>query len=181
VTRAFVAIRPPESVLDAIAGRVAGLDFGDARRAPREQWHLTLQFLGDAADPDAVVEALSGLSTPRSAIRLSTIGPLGNPKRSTICACFVCEGGEWLRGLAAEVNARLAPIGYEPEHRPFLPHLTIVRFRRPTNQAALLAAAGPEPIGEAWTVDEVVVYESRLGRGPAEHIVRGRAPLAANA
>jgi 2'-5' RNA ligase len=181
VTRAFVAIRPPDGVLDAIAARVAGLDFGEARRAPREQWHLTLQFLGDAADPDAVVAALAGLTTTVGALRLSTIGPLGNPKRSSICACFLCEGGEWMRGLAAEVNARLAPIGYEAEDRPFLPHLTIARFKRPTNQAALVAAAGPEPIGSAWTVDEVVVYESRLGRGPAEHVVRGQAPLAANA
>ncbi len=181
MTRAFVAIRPPEGVLDAIEARVAGLDFGEARLAPREQWHLTLQFLGDAAELDAVVAALESLTTGAGALRLSTIGPLGNPKRSTICACFVCEGGEWLRSLAAEVNGRLAPLGYEPEDRPFLPHLTIARYRRPTNMAALRAAAGPEPVGDTWPVDEVVVYESRLGRGPAEHIVRGRVQLAANA
>jgi RNA 2',3'-cyclic 3'-phosphodiesterase len=177
VTRAFVAIRPPDDVLDAIAARTAGLDFGDARRTAREQWHLTLQFLGDSADPDAVATALSGLSTVRSAIRLSTIGPLGNPKRSMICACHVSEGGEWVRSLAAEVNARLAPLGHEPEHRPFLPHLTIARFRRATNMKALVAAAGPEPIGGAWPVAEVVVYESRLGRGPAEHLERSRIRL----
>ncbi len=179
--RAFVAIRPPERVLDAIAARVGGLEFGDARRAPREQWHLTLQFLGDAAEPDAVVGALVGLSSAPGAIRLSSIGPLGNPKRATICACFVCEGGEWLCALAGEVNARLAPLGYEPDDRPFLPHLTIARYRRPVNMAALVAAAGDAPNGDAWLVDEVVVYESRLGRGPAEHIVRGRVPLTANA
>jgi hypothetical protein len=42
---------------------------------------------------------------------------------------------------------------------------------------ALLAAAGPEPFGAAWTVDEIVVYESRLGAGPAEHLERGRVRL----
>ena len=168
-------------MLDAVGARTAAVEFGDARRAPREQWHLTLQFLGDNADPDAVVGALDGLASPPGAIRLSTIGPLGNPKRSTICACFVCEGGEWLRALALEVNERLAPLGYEPEHRPFLPHLTIARYRRPVNMRELVAAAGAEPFGEAWIVSEVIVYESLLGRGPAEHIVRGRVPLAANA
>ncbi len=181
MTRAFVAIRPPDGVLDAISARTAALDFGEARRAPREQWHLTVQFLGDAADPNAVLSALGSLTTRPGEVQLSSIGPLGNPKRSTICACFLREGGEWMRGLAAEVNARLAPLGYQPEDRPFLPHLTIARYRHPTNMKALVAAAGPEPISDVWPVDEVVVYESRLGPGPAEHIVRGRVPLNPNA
>jgi len=177
VTRAFVAIRPPEPVLDAVDTRTRALDLGSARRAPREQWHITVQFLGDDADVDAVAAVLAGLRTPQGVVRLSPPGPLGNPKRSTVFAMFLVAGGVWLRMLADEVAERVRPLGHEPEDRPFVPHLTIARYRRATNMKAPVAAAGPEPVGEPWTVTEALLYESRRGRGPAEHVVRGRFPL----
>ena len=47
VTRAFVAICPPPPVLDAVEARTAAVDIPGARRTPREQWHITVQFLGN--------------------------------------------------------------------------------------------------------------------------------------
>ena len=64
MTRAFVAVRLPDAVLDAVAHRLAELSV-PGRRTTRDQWHLTLQFLGDDADVDAVVAALDGLDVPR--------------------------------------------------------------------------------------------------------------------
>ena len=53
MTRAFVAVRLPGAVLDAVHQRVSALDLA-GRRTTRDQWHLTLQFLGDDVDIDAV-------------------------------------------------------------------------------------------------------------------------------
>jgi len=39
------------------------------------------------------------------------------------------------------------------------------------------AQVGAEPIEPAFRVDEFVLYESRLGRGPAEHIPVAKFPL----
>ena len=58
MTRAFVAVVPPASVLDAVARATAGIDVASVRRTTRAQWHVTLQFLGDVGDVDAVASAL---------------------------------------------------------------------------------------------------------------------------
>src|SRR4051812_29925411 len=58
VTRAFVAVQLPPEVLGAISERTDDVKVRGARTMTREQWHLTLQFLGDGADVDPVVDAL---------------------------------------------------------------------------------------------------------------------------
>ena len=175
--RAFVAIKPPGAVLDAIATRTAGLSIPDARFAPRAQWHITLQFLGDTPDIDAVIALLEGLPVAPAVVQLSHAEPLGNPRRAKVFAVMVREGGAWMRELSEEIARRLAPTGFVPEDRPFLPHLTLARCRRTTPMTAAQAAVGEDPIGDPWLVDHVVVYESRLGSGPAEHLVRATVPL----
>jgi 2'-5' RNA ligase len=175
--RTFVAIKPPGSVLDAIAARTAGLEIPDARLTPRAQWHITLQFLGDTADVDAVIALLDALDTAPAIVQLSHAEPLGNPRRAKVFAVMVAEGGAWMRSLAEEIARRLEPTGFVPEDRPFLPHLTLARCRRTTPMTAARAAVGEDPIGDPWFVDHVVVYESRLGSGPAEHLVRATVPL----
>ena len=70
IGRAFVAITPPDDVLDAIERTVSPVRRSQAgkklRWAGRDQWHITLQFLGRAADADllndAVHEAVSGIA-----------------------------------------------------------------------------------------------------------------------
>ena len=61
----------------------------------------------------------------------------------------------------------LRPLGYEPDRKEFHPHLTLARLKVPDNVSDVLAAIGPEPVGEAFTVDEVVLYQSVLSpKGP---------------
>jgi 2'-5' RNA ligase len=171
VTRAFVAIKPPEPVLDAVA-RVPVP--ANARPTTREQWHITLQFLGDAVDIDAVGAALQGLMTPAGELQLAGAGPLGNPRKATVFSIDVV--GDWLPALAEEIGARLAPIGFPPEERAFRPHLTLARTRRPGGLPTV-----PGPTGDPWLADQVILYESRLGNGPAQHIEQAVFSLPGNA
>lgn len=171
MVRAFVAVRPPDSVLDAV-GRLS-LDLPGARLTTRDQWHVTLQFLGDDVDIEAVAAALPSLSTAPAEVQLGAPGPLGNPRRSMVFAVGVRSGGEWLRAVTEEIADRLRPLGFVPDERPFVPHLTIARFRRPTR----LPREDGSTTGEPWTVRDVVLFESRLGRGPAQHIERAVIPL----
>jgi 2'-5' RNA ligase len=181
VTRAFVAIRPPDDVLDAIAARLAAVDLGKGRPARREQWHLTLQFLGDDADVDAVARALTAESFRAGPGRLQLGGAdtIGNPRRARFLVLGVREGTEWVGALATEVEGRLARLGYARERRAeaFLPHLTLARHRTPADLRRVCAAIGPEPVGPAWTVDEMVLFESELRTDGARHTVGARVPL----
>jgi 2'-5' RNA ligase len=173
LTRAFVAIVPPETVLDAVAARTSAVTFPDARFAPRGQWHVTVQFLGNEADVDAIIGALDGLRIAPSNVQLAGAGPVGGVKqRGTVFALGV-RPLEWLQELATAVGARLAPLGHELEDRPYLPHLTLARCKRRTDMRAAIAAVGPDPVGEPWLVERLVVFESQTRADGAVHTKRG--------
>jgi RNA 2',3'-cyclic 3'-phosphodiesterase len=66
----------------------------------------------------------------------------------------------------------LGPLGYPPEERPYHPHVTLARCKAPTDLRTAVAALGAEPVGPAWMVDEVVLFESRTRREGAEYVER---------
>jgi 2'-5' RNA ligase len=181
MTRAFVAIRPPEYVLDAIGERMAGVELRGGRPTTRDQWHVTVQFLGDEVDIDAVASALRSEPFDRGsgALAFGTPDALGSRRRARILALGLREGGAWTGELAAQVAARLTPIGYERDDRQpnFVPHLTLARFREPIDLRPLCTALGPDPVGTEWDVEEIVLYESELLPEGARHTARARVPV----
>jgi 2'-5' RNA ligase len=77
------------------------------------------------------------------------------------------------------VKARLTPLGYprDDAHPMFVPHLTLARFRAPTDLRRLGAELGADPVGPAWRVEEIVLYESELRPEGARHTARARIPV----
>jgi len=177
VTRAFVAVRPPDAVLDAVERVAETIEVDGAARTARAQWHITLQFLGNRADVDVVAAALAGLSVPAGRVRLGGIGAFPTGRRARVVWLGLVEGSELFGALAREVGTRLAPLGYEPEERPYHAHLTLARCKAPADVREVLDAADAAVVGNAWLVDEVVVYESRLHRTGAEYVPRAAIPL----
>jgi 2'-5' RNA ligase len=177
VTRAFVAVRLPYDVLSAVAVRTDGLAIRGGRATTLDQWHLTLQFLGDDADVDAVAAALDGFSVPGGRVQLGGAGAFPNARRARVLWVGLAEGSDVLARLARGVAECLAHIGYEPEARPLRPHLTLVRCASPTDVRAPIAAFGSDPVGPAWIVDAVCVYESQLRREGARYFERVSVPL----
>jgi 2'-5' RNA ligase len=169
VTRAFVAVRPPDDVLDAIR-----VEIPDARLTTRDQWHVTLQFLGNRAEVDAIGHALEGIDVPAGEVQLRGLGAFPSPKRAAVVWIRVVSERDVCGELAAEVGRRLRPLGHEPEDRPFHAHLTVARLKTPRDLRPL---RGDEAFGRPWLVDEVVVYESRLRRSGAEYVPRAAIPL----
>jgi 2'-5' RNA ligase len=181
VGRAFVAVRPPDAVLEALEETLA-----PARRvmvgprwAGRDQWHVTLQFLGPVATLAPVVHglatAVAGLEPFR--FQLGGSGAFPNPGRARVVWIGALEGAEAMAGLAGAVTGALAPLGYEAEARPFRSHVTVARLREPGAVTPALAALGDGPVGEAWTVEEIVLYQSRLSPSGSQYSVLARLPL----
>jgi 2'-5' RNA ligase len=180
MTRAFVAIRPPDGVLDAIAAASAAVDVADARRTTRDQWHLTLQFLGDVADVDAVADALGTIRTAVGRVALGGAGAFAGARRANVLWIGIAEGADYVTALAGEVNRVLASLGFAPDDRPFHPHLTLARARRRTFDArAAVAALDGRSFGDHWVVDTVTLFESRLGRDGARYEPRAVVTLRA--
>jgi RNA 2',3'-cyclic 3'-phosphodiesterase len=166
-----VAVKPPEEVLDAVAASVeparsvrVGL-----RWEQRERYHLTLQFLGPVRELAPVVEGLAAAVEVRDAFpfRLGGAGAFPKPGRARIVWMGAAAGSSDLVALAGAVAGGLRPLGYEPDRKEFHPHLTLARLKVPDNVNDVLAAIGSEAVGDAFTVGEVVLYESRLSsKGP---------------
>ena len=68
--------------------------------------------------------------------------------------------------LAANLHARLAGLGvYEPEKRPWLPHLTVLRFRQPPRLEPELPSVPP------FSPSDAALYHSVLRSGGAQYEV----------
>ncbi len=161
--RRFVAVWPPDEVLDQIAALHRPVD-GGGRWTRRDQWHVTLRFLGDV-EAEPVVEALTGVGDGPV---VATLGPaVARLGRGVL---HVPVTG--LEALAADVVARTAGLGRPPEDRPFLGHVTLARLAGRPPKAVLGQA-----ITASWTVDAVHVVSSHLGGTAARYDTDATIPL----
>jgi RNA 2',3'-cyclic 3'-phosphodiesterase len=172
---------------------------GSVRWVTPQQLHVTVKFLGEVDAAEAAIAA-AGARTPGVApftLRLGAAGTFGGRRPRVV----------WL-GLEGEVQAAAAlaqaldeclePLGFRPEQRAFVPHLTLGRVkdtRRRGRSAAPApggAARGPDPVlalaealracpaprGQSFRVSEVVLFQSELrSRQPARYTALCRLPL----
>jgi RNA 2',3'-cyclic 3'-phosphodiesterase len=176
-----VAVKPPEDVLDAVTAAVAparSVRLG-LRWEQRERYHLTLQFLGPVQKLAPAVDGLAAALRDRDAFefQLGGAGSFPKPGRARVVWIGPAVGGPDLVGLASAVARGLRPHGYEPDRKEFHPHLTLARLKVPDNVAEVLAAIGSEPVGEPFTVGEVVLYQSQLSSQGPKYTVLERFPL----
>lgn len=161
--RRFVAVWPPEGVLDAVEALHRPVDLG-GRWTRRDQWHVTLRFLGDV-EVEPVVDALTAVGSGPLVARL---GPA--VERLGRGVLHVPVAG--LETLADDVVARTAELGRPPEDRPFLGHLTLARIvgRPPSGVLG-------QPIEAEWIVEAVHVVASHLGGNAARYETEATIPL----
>ena len=163
--RLFCALSLPDEVVDSVLDWQAGLPEGRFRPVPPHNLHVTLAFLGhrprrDVEPVAAELEAAARVARP---IRLAVRGY--RETRSVGMLVLDDEGGT-AAALAADLHARLERLGvYKPEGRPWLPHLTVVRFReRPRLHPELPDLGQVVPSGAA-------VYHSVLRPTGAQYVV----------
>jgi 2'-5' RNA ligase len=183
IGRGFVAVVPPDDVLDAIEARVAPMRAAHdgLRWSRREQWHLTLRFLGPVPDVEVLVGALRDAlaSIPRLAsVQLAGVGAFPNSRRASVVWLGVGHGAPALTQVATAVESACVVAGFVPEPRPFSPHLTVARVAKAREVSAVIGALGDEPVGAPWPVDEVVLVSSDTRPSGAVYSEIARVPLA---
>jgi 2'-5' RNA ligase len=164
--RLFCALTLPDPVLDALVEwQARELSAAGERIVPRENLHATVAFLGNrpATDASAVAAELAEAAAGAGAIELHELRY--RETRSVGMLVFDDLCGHAGR-FALDVFERLERIGvYERERRPWLPHVTVIRFRRPPRLRPALPGLGEVvPSGAA-------VYLSRLRPGGAQYVV----------
>jgi len=162
--RLFCALRLPDAAVDVLSGWQAGHMEG-GRVVPREHLHLTLAFLGHR--PVGELAAITGaLREAASAARPIRLLPERYRETRSVGMLVLTDVGDAATSLAEDLFGRLEREGvYERERRAWLPHVTVVRFRRPPRLRPPL----PD-LGEVMPSD-AAVFLSRLRPSGAEYVV----------
>ena len=161
--RLFCALTLPDPVLGRLVEWRARELSGGERIVPRGNLHVTVAFLGSrpVADVERVAAELGAAASAAEPIRFQARG-----YRETRSAAMVVldDAGDHAGKLALDVFRRLERIGvYEQERRRWLPHVTVLRFRRPPRLRPPLPDLGYfSPSGAA-------VYHSLLRPGGAQY------------
>ena len=158
------------------AGGHAGL-----RLVRAAQLHLTLVFLGEIADAavPGIVEVMSReLSLPPFDIEFVSCGVFPPRGPARLLWLGVGDGAVQTRHVFEAVSDRLDSAGVPREHRAFVPHLTLGRWRdrAAEDPRRLLPELGRVAVQR---VSAVTLFQSRLLPGGPEHRRLAQARLSA--
>jgi 2'-5' RNA ligase len=162
--RLFIGLRIPEDVLERLAAwQNEAFRGADARIVPPGNVHVTLAFLGHrpAGEVESIVRALreaaAGAESPTLSVRRYR-------ETRSVGMLVLDDPDERAVRLAGDLHERLEALGvYERERRPWLPHLTVLRFRRAPRLRPVLPELGKISPSEA------AVYHSVLRRDGAQY------------
>ncbi|RME72460.1 MAG: RNA 2',3'-cyclic phosphodiesterase [Chloroflexi bacterium] len=136
--RTFIAIELPAEAAAALTALQqqlkAAVPPDSVRWTPARNIHLTLHFLGDipaeAVDPlGEALRAAAGQVSPFT-LSLTGLGCFPNMHRPRIVWVGVAGAVNRLTALHRDLGERLSIINYQPEARPYAPHLTIGRVKK---------------------------------------------------
>jgi RNA 2',3'-cyclic 3'-phosphodiesterase len=173
--RLFIGIPLPETVMGELAAlterlrsRTDGLRWSAAAG-----WHITLQFLGKTSVEQhaCVIAGLRNIGFPPFEIQLE---PPGLFERAGVFFAGVRLSPELVR-LQELVVAATRPCGFEPEDRPYHPHITLARSKdgsRPLRGLKARLGGGTE--FSRFRAAEFLLYESFPGPGGSRYEVRER-------
>lgn len=180
--RLFIALRPPLAVRAQLAGLMAGIP--EARWQSDAQLHLTLRYIGevDARMADDIVLALGQVRGLAPSVALAGVGRFGQERSGDALWAGVAPAAP-LALLHKKLDQALARIGLPHEGRAYHPHITLARLpRRPTEPPIDAFLARHAGLASApFTMDAMLLYESRLGHEGAHYEAIARWPLDAAA
>jgi RNA 2',3'-cyclic 3'-phosphodiesterase len=135
--RLFIAITLPEAVKQAIERAQneirTALPAKSIRWTRREQFHLTMRFLGSVAvqDVDRLNEAVRRACAGSGVLQLQAagIGVFPGVRRPRVVWAGVDDRGGRLAALQRSIEAASAPFTNEPPQEKFSGHITLARCR----------------------------------------------------
>ncbi|MDQ0193994.1 RNA 2',3'-cyclic phosphodiesterase [Paenibacillus wynnii] len=184
--RLFIAIRLPEQLRAALGQRCRRLasELEFSKWVHAEDYHITLQFLGDTA-PEKIpplIDALKVATVGVTPFQLSvqqwgTFGPSSSPR---VLWCGITGDLLPLHNLQQAVTSATLPLGFTGEERKYSPHITLARKykgERPYSSEGLhaLQSTGIAEDGDIedvpWTVDSMVIFVTRMNKSPMYEVV----------
>jgi len=183
--RTFLALDLDESILAALGEVRSRLDDRQAkmRWVAAANMHLTMQFLGDV--DEGIIPAVCGAAEAAAA----SVQPFDFEVKGVVCVppagrlrmiwASVIDTSGGLAGLHEALAGELAGAGFQPEGRPFRPHLTLARIKQIRSPATIRQAAAAYKDADfgCQHVGELVTYSSQLTPDGPIYTPLSRSPL----
>jgi RNA 2',3'-cyclic 3'-phosphodiesterase len=175
--RAFLALNLEVASIRQVAA--LGQRLRERARVPEASWiaatklHITLKFFGaiDVGLTPAIVDAVKPLADAEVApkVRFAKITGFPDEETARVLVLEMDDRVGDLTRLFVEVERRVDAIGFPREERPYRPHLTLARFKAPSDIRAFCEAVGRPRLDEAL-VTELVLYRSDRSNAGAEYV-----------
>jgi 2'-5' RNA ligase len=162
--RLFCALRLPEPVVDELE-RWAHAELAE-RIVPRANLHVTVAFLGHrpATELPGIIAATRAAAT--RADREIRFEPLRYRETRSVGMLVLADEDRRAGRFAVDLFGRLEALGaYKRERRDWLPHVTVMRFRRAPRLRPQLPSIGP------FGPSDAAVYLSQLRSFGAQYDV----------
>ena len=177
-TRCFVALPLPQKYQEALPEIASAWDAAlrsKLKWTTQGNWHLTIFFLGEL-EPDVLFSVQNVLHTvDRHRFQLQAGGAGFFPAHKTPRVLWVGlrQGARECVQLAKDVESALLPLGFTPSKRPFRPHLTLARIKRPgSDDWSSILQWLQQKQWPSFEVDRFVLYASRLtAKGPEYRVI----------
>jgi 2'-5' RNA ligase len=166
--RLFLALELPAGVVDELA-RWADRNLAGGRRL--ESFHVTLAFLGSRprSELDGILGVLREAARDAAA---SMLEPVRYRETRSVGMLVLDDPSGGATRLAEQVQEGLVRLGvYRREQRPWLPHVTVLRFRERPRLAPPLPEIGP------FAPSAAAAFLSRLHPSGARYEVLESCPL----
>lgn len=172
--RSFLAIQPDHSAIEEVGDFLTKIQpqHPQFRFIPPKNWHLTLHFLGSISSQrldtlkSILLECVSKIK-PFS-ISFKGLGGFPNEKKSSILWIGIHGETDQLMHLEEVLKFVLSDSSFSVENRPYHPHITIARSRKP----AICPISDAEKnikFNRQWQVQKITLFQSELSSGGAHH------------
>ena len=182
--RVFIAINLPKKMKKGLASfQEEWLDL-PVKWIKEDNLHLTLAFIGNLSDQEtgSVCQGLKKIEGNFSPFSVSLTRISYGPEGKDVPRLIWAEGeeSEKLSSLKKEVDIILKnSIGFIPEQRKFLPHVTLGRVKK-WQWKKIDPEDRPEvkrDVSYTFEVESIEIMESKLKPSGAEYIELGSIPL----
>ena len=156
--------KPVRDALTGIAARLKGRLGAGVKWVARDNLHITVRFLGEVEDSLAEGLAEVGGEVARAtapfSFPLTGLGAFPTPRRARVIWAGPGEPSPPFAQLARRVEAGVQALGFPPERKEAVAHITLARLKPPRDVAAALSEiAVPELEVE---VHSLTLMRSRL-------------------
>lgn len=168
-SRLFFALQPDAGVRSRLWQLARSLPLARARLTHPDDLHATLAFLGmvDSGRLEQVTAVASRISGKAFKLQIDQLDYWPRPK---VAWAGPSEIPAALTALVEQLWSGLAECGFEPDPRPYRPHITLAR------KGGRIAAGGIDP-PIPWEVHDFVLMQSLPVVEPPRYNVLQRWPL----